>query len=477
MRCLTLADALAASGWECAFAAAPATLETMPALAESNHETLLLSGDATDEPAVMRRRWRRGCDLLVVDHYERDAAFESACRGWAERIMVIDDLADRPHDCDVLLDQTLGREEADYRPLVPADCALLLGPEYAMLRTQFSAARRQALARRREHPPVKRILVSVGTSDPHNVTQIVLDGIARSGVNADVDVVLGSASASQETARDQARSMPQRTRVHVDVRSMADLMGAADLAIGAAGTSSWERCCLGLPTLVVVTADNQTMVAEELEQAGAVTVLGHAGALTSGDIAQAIRDLAADTRTLRAMIESAAQICDGKGSLRIRLALMPAAYASDGKSVTLRLAASADTDIMFRWQSDMRTRRFARTRASPTNEEHTAWVQATLADSKRVLTLILHDNVPAGVLRFDRVETSDICEVSILVDPEKYGRGIAQAALSLGRAFDPYSHLLAEVLPGNEASNRLFRRAGYHSIDATHFLSKPQALQ
>lgn len=473
MRCLALADALALSGWTCAFACAPETVETMPVLAESGHETFVLGGAAADEVAAMNRRWPQGCDLLIVDHYERDATFESACRGWARRVLAIDDLANRAHDCDVLIDQTLGRREPDYRSLVPAACRLLLGPEYAMLRPQFAAARGQSLARRRAEQPIRRLLVSLGASDPHNVTQIVLDGIAQSGIDADVDVVLGSGAGSLEAVRALADKIPQQTRVHQGVRNMADLMSAADLAIGAAGTSSWERCCLGLPTLIVVAADNQTMIAKELEQAGAAAVLGRAGALTSEDIGRALRDLITDTRTLRAMIASAAQVCDGNGSLRIRLALMTAAYASDGKSVSLRLAAAADTEIMFGWQSDMRTRRFARTPTAPTYEKHKAWVQAVLADPKRILSLILHDDTPAGVLRFDQAEDSDACEVSILIDPAKYGLGIAKAALSLGRALDPRVCLLAEVLPGNEASHRLFRRAGYRPIDTSHYLSEP----
>ena len=411
---------------------------------------------------------------MIVDHYERDAKFESACRPWAQRIMVIDDLANRHHECDLLLDQTLGRREDDYRPFVPAGCNLLLDSRFVLLRPQFAAARAQVLGRRRESRRIQRILISLGASDPHNFTRIVLDGIAQTGIDLTVDVVLGAASPLGEGLRETANTMTQIVEFHAQVTDMARLMARADLAIGAAGTSSWERCCLGLPSLVVIVADNQKLTAEELAKAGAARVLGRAESLTPSAVANAVTDLAEDGSGLRDMGEQAARLCDGRGTLRTLCALLPALRARDGNTVSLRLASAADTDIMFRWQSDDQTRRFARTSRPPTHDEHRAWVQATLNDPNRLLYLVLHNQAPAGVLRLDRVDTSESYEVSILVDSGKYGLGIATAALSLGRALLPGARLVAEVLPGNTASHNLFKRAGYRLIDASHYANKPQ---
>jgi spore coat polysaccharide biosynthesis predicted glycosyltransferase SpsG/RimJ/RimL family protein N-acetyltransferase len=390
--------------------------------------------------------------------------------------MIIDDLADRRHVCDLLLDQTSGRQDSDYRPLVSTGCELLLGSRFALLRPQFAAARVHALKRRRECSKIRRILVSFGASDPRNISRIVLEGIALSGIAADVDVVLGAASPHGEDLRSLADTMAQVVEFHAQVTDMANLMMRADLAIGAAGTSTWERCCLGLPSLVVIAAGNQNLTAEELARAGAAQLLGRSDALTPAAVARAVDDLARNGGELRGMGERATQLCDGRGTLRAICALLPPAPVRDGKIASLRLASAADTDIMFRWQADDQTRRYARTPRSPTRDEHMAWVQASLGDPNRVLCLVLHDQTPAGVLRLDRIENSNSYEVSVLVDPDKYGLGIATAALSLGRTLFPGARLIAEVLPGNAASHRLFKRAGYRSLDASHYVSEPRPM-
>lgn len=473
MRCLALADALSAAGWACAFACAAETTVVVPALSEGRYQIASLDADSGDEAATLSHHWPQGCDLLIVDHYERDAKFETACRPWAQRIMVIDDLANRRHDCDLLLDQTPGRREDDYRPLVPTECDLLLGSRFALLRPQFAAARAQALERQRESQNMQRVLVSLGASDPRNITRIVLEGIAQTGIDIAVDVVTGAASPHGEGLRDTANSMAQTVEFHAQVTDMASLMMRADLVIGAAGTSSWERCCLGLPSLVVIVADNQNLTAEELASAGAARLLGRSDALTPAAVARAVSDLAKDSSDLRGMGERAAQLCDGRGTLRTLCALLPTPRARDGNVVSLRLASAADTDVMFRWQSDDQTRRYARTPQPPTRDEHKAWVQASLGDPNRVLCLVLHGQAPAGVLRLDRMEVSESYEVSILVDPDKYGLGIATAALSLGRALLPGARLVAEVLPENAASHNLFKRAGYRPVDTSHYVSEP----
>jgi UDP-2,4-diacetamido-2,4,6-trideoxy-beta-L-altropyranose hydrolase len=472
MRCLTLADAMSRAGWTCAVACNQDALKTVPALAESGYDVMLFDIGAKHEATALAKRWPQGCDLLVVDHYDRDTTFEAACRPWARRILVIDDLADRPHDCDLLLDQTPGRREQDYRPLVPSGCALLLGGDFALLRQQFLAARRDALARRNYPEDAKRILVSLGASDPDNVTATVLAAIAASGIEAAVDVVVGAASPHIAGLRRIADTMPN-VSIHVGVADMAALMVRADIAIGAGGTTSWERCCLGLPTLMVVTADNQTGVAATLERLGAATSLGEAQSLTSERLVGALGDLFADGQALHTMAHRAADICDGRGALRICCVLLPDAAARDGKTVTLRPAVAADSDTMFRWQSDTRVRQFARTAKSPIRAEHDTWFANVMADPARLLCLIEHDGTPAGVLRFDRLEQDSAYEISIYVDPDKFGLGIGSAGLALGRQLFPTARLIAEVLPGNEASHKLFTRSGYRSVETGRYVSEP----
>jgi UDP-2,4-diacetamido-2,4,6-trideoxy-beta-L-altropyranose hydrolase len=311
MRCLTLADALSERGWRCGFACNEETLSVTPALAASSHPARA--------PEDLNAAWPEDCDLLVVDHYGLAETFEGPCRPWAKRILTIDDLADRSHDCDILLDQTFGRRPEDYDGLVPSNCLILTGSTYALLRPQFAEARPAALSRRRKNKknaPLS-ILVAMGGSDPDNVTSLVLEGLKISGIAASVEVVLGPAAPYLEAVRAQAASMRPPVRVRVGVNDMASLMADADLAIGAVGTTSWERCCLGLPSAVMVIADNQRLIGENLQQAGATLALGQLPDVDAQAIANAVSRLCADSDSLLRMSQAAAAICDGEGARRV----------------------------------------------------------------------------------------------------------------------------------------------------------------
>ena len=320
MRCLALADGLADVGWHCIFAVRASTIETVPVFACSPHKVISLEKDEADEEAELKRRIPEGCALLVVDHYGRDIRFESACRGWASTIMAVDDLANRRHDVDILLDQTLNRLDADYRPLVPPSCRLLLGPQWAMLRPEFAAARSSALARR--DGLLRRLLVSLGATDPRDVTSMVLRAVEQSGLDLAVDIALGSASPNIVALRQIVSASRGRVRLHENVRAMAELMTEADLAVGASGVSSWERCCLGLPTLAMVIADNQRLAIQALTLRGAVVALGDWTEYSESGVVEALRSLAVDPKRLRGLAQAAAGACDGGGVERVTELLM-----------------------------------------------------------------------------------------------------------------------------------------------------------
>lgn len=474
VRCLALSGALSKSGWSCAFAYRDGTVETVPALRNDGYDLLPLDCEESQEPSALLSEWPNGVDLLVADHYGRDSAFESTCRPWARRIMVIDDMANRPHDCDLLLDQTLGRRDSDYKSLVPDGCGFLLGPSFALLRPEFAKLRSTALAQRGEGRPVKRVLVSMGAADPHNVSAIVLDGIGRSGLDAEVDVVAGAASPHLNALRSLAQSLPFPVTVHETVNNMAGLMARADLAIGAAGSTSWERCCLGLPCLTVVMADNQEKIAAELARASAILFLGRWGDVTPEGVARELRTLDGKKEgRLRRIGAQASEICDGRGTDRVLIALVQPLSADDGGPVRLRMADRTDRDRILAWQRDQRTREFARDPEPPTAREHAKWFARSLLDMDRFLMVIEHGCEPAGILRLDRLECPDTYEVSIFVAPEKYRLGIASAALSLARALIPNATLHATILSGNDASHRLFQSAGYHLLRESLYVSKP----
>ncbi|HVX76410.1 MAG TPA: UDP-2,4-diacetamido-2,4,6-trideoxy-beta-L-altropyranose hydrolase [Bradyrhizobium sp.] len=258
-------------------------------------------------------------DWLIVDHYALDAEWESVQRRYGVRILAIDDLADRPHDCDILLDQNLVLNmEARYRNRVSATCKQMLGPRYALLRPEFAEARKSTPDRSGD---IHRILVCFGGSDPSNETAKALAAIK--GVDIDslaIDVVVGSGNPHADLISRLSSELPC-AELHRGADNMAALMSRADLAIGAGGIMSWERCCLGLPTIAVDIAANQIGTLTALARAGAVVYLGSASSVTPRQIASAIQLALNDSENIKAMGEAARLLVDGEGCGRVRAAM------------------------------------------------------------------------------------------------------------------------------------------------------------
>jgi UDP-2,4-diacetamido-2,4,6-trideoxy-beta-L-altropyranose hydrolase len=251
---------------------------------------------------------------LVVDHYEIDIKWESLIRPLVKKIMVIDDLANRRHDCDLLLDQNYNKNVSRYNGLVPEHCIQLLGPEYALLRPQFREARENF---KRENNEVKRVLVFMGGADPTNETGKVLK--AAKLLNRDniaVDVVIGASNPFRNEIKIMAKQM-SNVACYFDVNNMAEMMSFADISIGASGTSTWERCCIGLPSIVMVLAANQKEIAEELEREGVVVNLGWHEDVTEMDIGDAVQNLLADLDKRRNMGLKDKMMVDGNGVIRV----------------------------------------------------------------------------------------------------------------------------------------------------------------
>jgi UDP-2,4-diacetamido-2,4,6-trideoxy-beta-L-altropyranose hydrolase len=319
MRCLVLAEALSARGWSCSFASNAEAPVDIPALARSDYRAIGVAVE--DGTKALRDHWPEGCDLLVVDHYGLDQGFEAGLRPWAKQILVIDDLADRSHDTDYLLDQTLLRRGEAYAGLVPQHCQFFLGGGHALLRPQFRAARAAALQHRAGSQAVQRVLVAIGGVDGRGLTPLALRAIHDSGLDVTVDVIMGGQAPALPEVKKLIEELPLLIHLHVDTDQVASLMRRADLAIGAAGTSSAERCCLGLPTLAVTVADNQRGNALALEQAGAAHLLGWWQEVDEVSICAALQRLSGDAAKLRKMADAAATMIDGDGATRVAAAI------------------------------------------------------------------------------------------------------------------------------------------------------------
>jgi len=333
MRCLTLANALKAKGAEVCFVCRPfvghlgerivfeghslhmlppatQAIKPAPDMAEIPPHSPWL-GESWETDLTQTQAMLRGMrfDWLVVDHYSVDARWEGAMRKISNKVMVIDDTADRMHDCDLLLDQTFGRKKEIYKSRVPEDCNLLIGSSYALLRPEFAELREHSLNRRAKFK-MERLIISMGGMDENNITCQVLEALRHSALpsNCCITVVMGNKMPWLDKVRMQAEKMTWPTEVKVGVSNMAQLMVESDLAIGAAGGTSWERCCLGLPTLMVILASNQRDIGLALAQEQAVILLHDIP-----DIKNAIELVCATTKKLSSMSHASRKITDGSG--------------------------------------------------------------------------------------------------------------------------------------------------------------------
>lgn len=317
MRCLSLADALSAMGAKVTFVCRQLPGHMTAEIQHRGYVVHLLEEMSTNtQDALATRKYveRDKVDWVVVDHYMLASDWEHVIRGEGVKIMVIDDLADRAHDCDLLLDQNLHPDpDGRYAGKVPATCVCLFGPPYALLGQQFSQARMRASPR---NGTVQRLLLSFGGADATNETGKALRGIAQLAKwrSLTIDVVLGALNSHGDDIARVAQTIPG-ARVHTNVRNMAELMVNADVSFGGGGTTTWERCCLGVPTVVTIVAANQETSVRELDRRGVVRCLGLARTLTPDAYEEAltsVREEEFNELSTRGMA-----LVDGQGCLRV----------------------------------------------------------------------------------------------------------------------------------------------------------------
>jgi UDP-2,4-diacetamido-2,4,6-trideoxy-beta-L-altropyranose hydrolase len=475
MRCLTLAGALADAGAIVTFVAAAmpeplikriadagCDLKRVAASAEmerdaSGWESPPQSAEAQLADASSTGAAVGEADWVVVDHYLLDATWHSAARGFAQRVAVIDDLANRSYDCDLLLDQTCGRLAEDYSGLVAGGTRILAGATYALLRPEFASERPAALDRRQAGGPVQRILVSMGTVDPDGTTAGIVEQLLAIAPECAVDAVTGTEPVGLNRLQELATRHPNLA-IHVDTNRMAELMRDADLAVGAAGTTTWERCCLGLPTVAVVLADNQRLAADNLEQAAAVVRTDCLEAVPA-----LVRGLLDDKELRLRMIAAAAAVTDGLGAERLAAAMTGTTHARDDE-LTLRPAEVADSRSVWTWRNDLTTRTLSRTTAPVTWPEHQAWWARAVASDDRKILIAEVANAPVAALRFDKLGPGEF-EVSINLAPAARNSGVGSRVLAAAcRSFREENgpvRLTATIHRDNPASRRVFEKLGF----------------
>jgi len=472
MRCVSLADALKWRGVHVRFVSREMPITFRTTLSEKQHELVLLPGrdervtdgdlahsqwlsttQAQDAEDSLEALGTGPWDWLIVDHYALDARWESRTHRSVERIMVIDDIADRPHDCDVLLDQNPYHDkEHRYLGKVPAHCQLLLGPRYALLRDEFRRLHVQVKPR---SGSVSRVLVLFGGVDAENYTDRAIRALAMlNNRHLQVDVVVGAHYPALEAA--EAACLRHGFRLHVQTSSLAELMATADLAVGAGGSATWERCCLGLPTLAICTAANQKQLIADSAAAG----LLHAPDIHVNDVSGLARHLQflVESPGLRSHISvNGMSAVDGRGVLRVLQRM-------NCSNITIRPATGDDSEALFTWRNHPAVRAVSRSGDPISLSTHQHWLSSVLADPNRHLLLGIRWNQPIGAVRFD--VAGEEAEVSIYLAPDIGEPGVGTELLGCAEQWLRTSRpevrsIRAEVLGDNLRSHRLFQTSGY----------------
>ena len=486
MRCLTLAESLREEGAEVTFVcrAHPGNLIGM--LRERALSVQELTRDKTcfqnqspkksrllvqdyqdwlgctqeeDAQATLKVVGKEHFDWLIVDHYALDEHWERRLRPVTQKLMVIDDLANRRHDCDLLLDQNYFDDTASrYDRLIPSSSLRFLGPEYALLRPEFSAARKKLQPRKGE---VKRVFVFFGGTDPDNITGRALEALSDPALqHLEVDVVLGSTNPHRERVSNQVARRPN-TQLHVQVANIAELMAKADLALGAGGTTTWERLSLELPSLVVTIAENQSAFTEALNERGSVVYLGEQSKVTSRVICDALLE-EIKKRSANPLPWTDGPNVDGQGLRRVTEFCINSIAPENW---VLREATQKDCLLYWQWANEPEVRKQAFAQEMISWETHVAWFQERLKDTQTMLVLVISKVGPIGQVRFEM--TNRQATISYSLGRSIRGYGLGKILLEKAIAYFKQKHsfdLYAEVKVSNRRSVQIFESLGFKKI-------------
>lgn len=411
----------------------------------------------TDATQSLRALDEFDADWLIIDHYGIGIHWEERLKSKANFIFAIDDLG-RSHLCDALLDQnwfgTISKNR--YIGKVREDCRQFLGPRYALLHPAFAQARMGLPPRQGR---LRRILVFFGGVDPLGLTAQALDALrSPSLLDLDVDVVIGGANPHWKTIMQLVAERP-RTTLYRGLPHLANLMERADLMLGAGGTTTWERCCLGLPAIVVSSGDNQHEYTKLLAQENIQFGLGRADCVKENDWREMLEYLRANPDRLSQASINAMQLCDGFGARRI-------ADMMEGKSIcpVIRRATPKDKQLLFQWVNDTDVRMNSLSKTPIDLSTHELWFSTKLADPNCIILIAENSyGLPIGQARCECYQGEGRLDVS--VDASVRGCGIGkyliQTIVTEIRNSVLCRQIIAEVLFTNRPSYRLFESAGF----------------
>ncbi len=503
MRCLTLADGLKQQGHDITFVCRQHDGHLADLIGQKGFAVQLL---AKGEPADFIKQHAHSewlgvsesddfaeCkpilqaskpDWLIIDHYAIGENWEQQAKRLLPnlKILAIDDLADRTHDCEILLDQNFGRKNEDYQPLVPSHCQRLLGTRYTLLRDEFASWRTMSLNRRKSVQPPNNILVNLGGVDNDNVTLKILQSLntffQQSAQAFNVTVVMGKTAPHIESVQRFAKHASFVCAVLVNVTNMAQLMANADLAIGAAGSTTWERCCLGLPMVLIVLADNQQVIAKALADKNLVKVVTDMATLDE----QLPRLLSELTDHYKKFSRQSAKLVDGHGAKRVAHWIE---FVQKFQHCQLRQATQADTQMIWQWRNHIDVRQWMFGQDEIALADHEKWYRKQLDHANVHLLIFEVAGEPMGLVNVtqmtvDKYQTLNAAKNTandnrandksaswgFYLSPNSAkgeGLGFALGVLAIAHIFNTtdIGKITAQVLAYNTASLALHRKLGF----------------
>jgi UDP-2,4-diacetamido-2,4,6-trideoxy-beta-L-altropyranose hydrolase len=467
-RCINLAEELRARGNDVIFVCRDLVGAAVSSLEERLFRTVLLPrtsdtiSERADAAETISALAGARPDWMVLDSYSLGIEWETALKPFVEKIAVIDDLADRNHYCDLFVDQNYtDRSRQDYLQRIPDSAQVLIGPRYALLDRQFRKLRnteRSAWSK----PP--RVLVYAGGSDQKDLTGKIVRSLSEFDAGELlVDVVVGSSNPRFKSY--EQITYKGNINIHSSGSNFAQLVSIADLSIGAGGTTTWERMCMGLPSIVVSVATNQEPACSKLAQDGLIKYLGRFEEVVESAISVAVREILADETSLSSMSESNQLIVEGLGAIRVAEVISP----SSESEIKIRKAVASDCFEYFNWASDPTVRSQSLNNAGLVWESHKKWYEQKLTSQKAELFVLSVGELPIGQVRFDI--SNESADISYSLDSLVRGRG--WAALCVEKSINAFRSRSAVPLRALVKSDNLASRAVFKRLNFKEEISEP----
>ncbi|WP_084696246.1 UDP-2,4-diacetamido-2,4,6-trideoxy-beta-L-altropyranose hydrolase [Salisaeta longa] len=490
MRCLALAQEWMAQGGQVAFCGnvTPALQKRLQAEGIQGTSCAVPPGSLRDAEHTARLAREANASWVVIDGYHFDGDYQAEIRDQGFRVLALDDYGHASHyAADLVLNQNIDADASLYADRAD-HTTLLLGPQFALLRKEFWPWRG---THREPTLPPRRILVTLGGGDPDNVTTDViraLDAIEHS-VPLEVTVVVGGSNPHRDAIARAIAHADQPMTLREDVSNMAALMAQHDMAVSAGGSTCWELAFMGLPSVIVILAENQRGIAEGLDEAGASVNLGWHAEVTPHDLEAAFHALLLNDNKRLQMAQSAQYLVDGKGVQRVIDTIRAAHHTDHGNApsgietsmrrpddqeadgfaqgesaaLTLRPVEDSDCRRLWEWANDPEVRRQSYNTGEIPWEDHKEWFRRKRASDDCTIYIAEFGGDPVGQIRFDVEDERSVVDVH--VDPDQHGKGFGTKIIKEGTGkfldLSDLNQVHAYIKIDNIASCRAFEKAGY----------------